>query len=177
MAADSGLSDAITQVRAHLEADAAVTKAALSEPSDDAYLALKARAQEFYAQGSQLGPIAGRFAQPGGNANSTMLDSGDIAVAQLFALARVPDGLLAIVGSMRDAAGAIVAEALLFRDSDGGWRITGRAAREHLAPGLEFVSTGGEPVPFASASDAQLLTRPASTKDASTLEEWINDHT
>ncbi|MGC4174837.1 hypothetical protein [Demequina sp.] len=177
MATDPRVTAAIDAVTAHLAADAAVTRAANAEPSDDAYIAVREDAQRHYAPGSGLSPLSGRFAVPGQvRAASALLPAGDVAPAKVFALASVADSVIALVGSLRDPQGGIVAEALLLEPHGQTWLVAGRAARDHLAPGLSFTSTGGAPVPLDLATAATLIAEPASANEAALVKEFINDH-
>lgn len=178
MAPDPRLSAALGTLREHLQADAEVTRAANAEPSDDAYIAIRDAATAYYLPGSGLEPISGRFAIAGNvRAAEELLPADDIAPAPVFAVALVPDGVVALVGSMRDPNGTVIAEALLLTESGSSWRVAGRAGRDHSAPKLDFIGTGGASVDVDAASGAELIGSPAAPADKRLLEDWANDHT
>src|SRR5262249_22856753 len=141
MATDIRLNDVADFTRAHLEAEAALTIAALGEPDDDKYLEAEKRAKGYYAPDARpLGPFETRWARPGGTTPPANVDVTDsVRRGVLYAVGEIDDdNWVALVGARRDPAGVSLAEALLIRRTPAGLRIVGRAAVDPFKENLTF---------------------------------------
>jgi hypothetical protein len=173
---DERLSDVIAFVRRFLEADAALARAALSEPDDDTYLAREREAASFLgpAQGEPLALQETRWAVPGNTSPQATIDVGSsITPAPLFAVARLDRDRptwIAFAATKRDAAGTGLSDALRIGLVDGELKVVGRAARNPLGPGIEWESAGGDVVPLdAPVTEAELLRPPSHPEHL----EWL----
>ncbi len=166
------MNDVIAFVHAHLDADAALSIAALGEPDDDAYLAVEARAKSFHGPGTA--PWEGRQATPGGRMQRPVIDAtGEVRPAALFAVAEAgPGAWVALVGDSRDLDAMFIANALLIEQTDDGPRITGRAAIDPFTDDIEFEPTDGETVPATPTGQVNVLREPASERHAAFLRGW-----
>lgn len=162
-------------IRAHLRAEAELSRAALEEPDDDAYLEKERHAETFYAPSTTpLGPLESRSARPGGTNSMPTVEVGDtIRPGTLYALGSAgPDVWIALVGDRRDLDGWSIAEALLVRRTSDGLRITGRAGVNPFSSGVQFEPAGGEPVDARAVQDVERLQAPQAADHAAFLREW-----
>jgi hypothetical protein len=175
MAADGRLSEVEAFVRQHLEAEAALTVAALGEPDDDAYLGVERQAKAFYAPSSTpLGPLESRWATPGGTSPQANVDvTGSVRPAALYGIGSIDlDTWIALIGQRRDLDGRSIAEALLIRRTTDGLRIVGRAAVDPFATRIKFEPAGGESVDVGLAGQVEILREPTSPEHAEFLRRW-----
>jgi hypothetical protein len=166
------MNDVVAFVREHLDADAALSVAALGEPDDDAYLAVEARAKSFYGPG--IGPVEGRWAKPGGRMQRPVVDAtGEVRPAALYAVGEAgPDAWVALVGDSRDLDAMFVAAALLVRRTEDGPRVTGRAAIDPFTDDIVFEEAGGEAVPARPSGQIEVHREPVSERHAAFLRAW-----
>jgi hypothetical protein len=172
VATDLRLNDVVTFVRDHLDADAALSVAALGEPDDDTYLAAQARAKSFYAPGGvALGPSEGRMAKPGGRLARTPIDvTAQVRPAALYAVGEAsPGAWIALVGDSRDLDARFIAHALLIKQTGARLYITGRAAVDPFATEVVFEPAGGEAVDVGAAEYLETLAEPAAPRHAAFL--------
>ncbi|WP_297082161.1 hypothetical protein [uncultured Demequina sp.] len=174
MAADERLSEVEAFVRRHLDAEAALAVAALTEPDDDTYLVVEREARGFFASGtdSPLDPHEGRWAVPGGVTDTARAElAGSIAPAPLYGLGELEgDRWLAFVGSKRDAGGSTISHALLVERRDGDLVVAGRAAVNPFEQTLTWEDNGGDPVPLLEPMRVfQMLAMPSEGEHATFL--------
>lgn len=174
MAAGGRLTDVVAFAEAFLGADTAVLRAALGEPDDDTYLAVKRRASSFYApaEGLPLGPQAGRAAVPGGRSAQVPGDPGERAGATLYGVGRItgPDGWLVFVSGAYDTRGTSLGAALLVEIVAGELKVTGRADADPFADQIAWEQSGGRPVPVgAPVHEAVVLRLPGDAGQAAWL--------
>jgi hypothetical protein len=175
VATDVRLSDVAAFIRDHLDADAALSIAALGEPDDDTYLAAAALAKSFYAPaGTALGPFEGRWATPGGRLRRPPIDAtAKVRPAALYAVGDAgPGAWLALVGESRDVDAMFIANALLVKQTGDGLRITGRAAVDPFADELVFEPAGGEAVDLGAAEHPTIFQEPTAARHAAFLRGW-----
>jgi hypothetical protein len=177
VAAHERLKDVIAFVQEYLEADAAVARAALSEPDDDTYLATQARLTGMFAPGdgsAPLVPLESRWAVPGRTSPHASLDPGDsIGPAALLAVCRLEGDeprWVAFTSSKRDREAVSMSDALLVERGDDGFAVAGRAGLSPFSAGFSWEAAGGAPVPVdAPVAEAQLLRAPVRAEHA----EWL----
>ena len=169
------MNDVEAFVRQHLEAEAALSIAALGEPDDDAYLAVEKRAKQFYAPSSTpLGPRESRWATPGGTSPHANVDvTESVRPAGVYAIGSVgSDAWVALAGDSRDLGGVAIAQAVLIRQTPDGLRIAGRAAVDPFTTRITFEPAGGEPVDVGLAEQVEILREPTSPEHAEFLRLW-----
>jgi hypothetical protein len=175
VAIDTRLEDVKTFVRQHLDAEAALSIAALGEPDDDAYLEIERRAKAFYAPGTtSLAPLETRWATPGGTSPDATRDAtGTVHAAPLYAIgSNNTDTWITLVGERRDSKGHSIGEALLIRATPDGLRIVGRAAFDPFSEGITFEPSGGEPVDVARVEQVTVLLEPLTPEHAEFVRGW-----
>jgi len=161
MAADRGLNEIVAFVREFLEAEAEAARAAVAEPDDDLYLALRARATAYLAD---ITPAMDRFAVPGGIWDQARPDAArNIYPRVLFAVAQGRSAgrsaWKAYVSDLTDPDGFAILDALSTAEIDGRLRIVGRETINPFAGTLEWERTGGTPLRFDGPPDEMRIER------------------
>jgi hypothetical protein len=160
--ADRRLNQILEFVQAFTDAEATAARAAMAEPDDDRYLALRAAADAFLGPG--LAPVVDRFAVHGGHADRVRpAAAGDIHQRALFALAAGLSGgrdmWQAYVSGLRDPDGRRIDHALSIADVDGRLLIVGREAVNPFADTLQWEPAGGTPLRFDEPPDEVQIER------------------
>ena len=162
MVADRGLNQVLEFVQAFTDAEATAARAAMAEPDDDRYLALRAAADAFL--GPRLDPVIDRFAVPGGHADRVRpAAAGDIHKRALFAIAAGVSGgqdmWKAYVSGLRDPDGRRIDHALSIAGVDGRLLIVGQEAVNPFADTLQWEPAGGTPLRFDEPPDEVQIER------------------
>lgn len=161
MAADRGLNEVLPFAQEFTEAEAEAARAAVAEPDDDRYLALRARAVAYLAD---ITPTMDRFAVPGGTADQVRPDAArNIHRRVLFAVAHGRSAgtpaWIAYVSDLGDPDGFAIHHALSIADVDGRLLIVGREAVNPFVDTLQWERTGGTPLRFDGPPDAVRIER------------------
>lgn len=142
------------------EAEAAAAHAAMAEPDDDRYLALRARVTASLGPGVDI--VVDRYAVPGGRADlwHPEVDDG-IRPRTLLALAAGTSGgaptWIAYVSGQRQS--GTIDHALGIRASGDGFVIVGREAVNPFVDEFAWEAAGGTPVRFDGPPDDVLIER------------------
>lgn len=148
MVAARRLNEVLEFVRTFTQVEAEAARAALAEPDDDRYLALRDRAVA--SLGTGLTQVVDRFAVPGGHDDNVTAEDGEgIYQRVLFAVAAGTSGgapaWTAYVSGLRSAKGRRIDHALSIAEVDGRLLIVGREAVNPFADTLAWEAADGAP--------------------------------
>lgn len=171
MAADRRLTAVAEFIRRFIAAETTAVRAAMSEPDDDAYAALRRPATDFFAAGSRQTLTVNRLAVPGGRDDDAAPGQGDdLGPRVLFAVESLTATTwIAFVSALPDVAGRRLGTALSIAEVDGHLRIVGQAAINPFADTIEWELAGGAPHPASQPTGVRIERLPSDPEHADFL--------